>query len=264
MKKSSDKKRRAVKRTEKPRRAVKPPTIEAIDPSRSVEDPARAKKRVKGLQLDLLRLQTELRDRADFSVIVVFEGMDAAGKGGAIRRLTGKLDPRGFTVNAIGPPEEYEKRHHYLWRFNSRMPARGQIGIFDRSWYGRVLVERVEGYCSVAEWQRAYDEINDFERSLVDGGTPIVKLWLHVSKKEQLSRFRARQKDPFKEYKITPEDWRNRRRWKRYVEAANEMFAKTHTVHAPWNLVAGDDKWRARSQVLARVIEEMNMAGARR
>jgi len=269
MKKSRNQTPRTVNRSKKKQptkrsKSNKPPTIESIDLSLSVEDPNRAKKRVKGLQLDLLQLQTVLRDRADFSVVVVFEGMDAAGKGGAIRRLTGRLDPRGFSVNAIGPPEEYEKRHHYLWRFSSRMPTRGEIGIFDRSWYGRVLVERVEGYCSKAEWRRAYDEINDFERALVDGGTPVIKFWLHVSKKEQLSRFHERQNDPFKKYKITPEDWRNRRRWSRYIEAANEMFSKTHTEHAPWTPIAGDDKWHARCEVLTRVIEEMKMAGEHR
>ena len=232
---------------------AKYPTTKSIDLAKAVDDEGTARKQLRTCQLELLRLQTDLRDKKDLAVAIVFEGMDAAGKGGAIRRLTGKLDPRGFVVHPIGAPDVVEKAHHYLWRFQTRMPRRGQMVIFDRSWYGRVLVERVEGFCTDAEWKRAYREISDFERTLVDSGQVVIKFWLHVSKKEQLSRFRAREKDPFKEYKITEEDWRNRKQWDAYVAAADEMFRKTHTTKAPWHAIAGEDKWHARLQVVRTV-----------
>ncbi len=234
-----------------------------IDLTQRVDSKKRARKRVKELQLELLRAQTRMRDEKRFGAVIAFEGMDAAGKGGAIRRLTGRLDPRGFAVHPIGAPEEAERAHHYLWRFHTRMPRKGQIVVFDRSWYGRVLVERVEGFCKAAAWKRAYAEINDFERALVADRTVLLKFWLHVSKKEQLTRFRAREEDPFKNYKITDEDWRNRKKWNAYIEAADETFRKTHTRQAPWHAIAGEDKWHARIRVLEITLRTLQRAQRR-
>ena len=226
-------------------------------------------RRLKELQLELLQAQCILRDAPDSggprpSLCIVFEGMDAAGKGGAIRRLTGRLDPRGFRVHPTGPPTPEESAHHWMWRFGSNMPARGGITIFDRSWYGRVLVERVEGFAKPKEWRRAYEEIEDFERSYAKAGTILVKFWLQISRKEQLRRFHERERDPFKEYKIGPDDWRNRRKWKRYEQAADEMFAATHGKHAPWTLVSGEDKQHARLTVLQTVVDRLSGERLRR
>jgi polyphosphate kinase 2 (PPK2 family) len=215
---------------------------------------------LKSLQLRLLRHQTRLRDEAPCSVVIVFEGMDAAGKGGAIRRLTGRLDPRGYRVHPIGPPTHEELSRHYLWRFFRRMPARGGITIFDRSWYGRVLVERVESLATQEQWRRAYEEIRAFERMHVDDGTVLIKFWLHVSREEQLRRFRDRETDPFAEYKLTPDDWRNRRRSRHYVDAAEEMLRETHAPNAPWVLVPGDDKEFARIRVIEEVVQRLDAA----
>lgn len=237
----------------------RPPSLAGLDLSVKMDRPT-YERRKRELQLDLLRLQTRLRDERCLPVILVFEGVDAAGKGGAIRRLTGRLDPRGYRVHPIAAPDEVERRHHYLWRFYQRMPARGEIAIFDRSWYGRLLVERVEGFCQVEEWQRAFDEIVAFETTHAVSGALIVKYWLQVSKPEQLRRFRARERDPFKEYKITEEDWRNRRRWRAYERAADEMFAKTSTELCPWTLVAGDDKRHARIKVLETLVDRLRAA----
>ena len=224
-------------------------------------DEASYKTRRRALQLELLRLQTRLRDYdTPCRLAVVFEGVDAAGKGGAIRRLTGRLDPRGFRVYAIGEPDERERAHHYLWRFQRHMPPHGLVAVFDRSWYGRVLVERVEGLAPREAWQRAYDEINHFERTQTIDGLVLVKFWLQISKKEQLRRFEQRAADPFKEYKLTDEDWRNRERWTDYQAAAEEMFARTDHPHAPWTLVSGEDKPRARLTVLKTVVERLRAA----
>jgi AMP-polyphosphate phosphotransferase len=229
------------------------PSLADLQPV-SVPDDAKFKRRLRALQLRLLYAQNHLRDTADLAVCVVFEGMDAAGKGGAIRRLSGRLDPRGYRVHAIGAPVEAELRHHYLWRFASRMPQLGEITVFDRSWYGRVLVERVEGFATVEEWERAYDEIVGFERMHAADRTLLVKFWLHVSPDEQLKRFREREADPFKEYKITPEDWRNRDKRAEHEAAADEMFRRTHWPGAPWILIHGDDKQHARLRVLEEVV----------
>lgn len=158
------------------------------------------------------------------SIILVFEGWDAAGKGGAIRRLTSRIDPRLYTVISIAAPNEVERNHHYLWRFWTKLPGYGNIGIFDRSWYGRVLVERVEGFAKQEEWERSYGEIVNFEEDLTDAGTIIIKFWLHISSEEQLTRFNARKDDPLKRWKLTEEDWRNREKWPLYEEAAEETF----------------------------------------
>ena len=212
------------------------------------------------LQLALLHLQTKLRDSRGPNgrgVALVFEGLDAAGKGGAIRRLTGRLDPRGYRVHPTGPPNDEERAHHYLWRFAQRMPGRGELVIFDRSWYGRVLVERVEKLCPRPAWKRAFGEIAAFERMHADDGCVIVKFWLHVTKAEQLRRFREREKDPFKEYKLGASDWRSRKHWRAHVEAADEMLERTHGPHAPWHVIAGDDKHYARIAVLHAVVERL-------
>jgi polyphosphate kinase 2 (PPK2 family) len=187
--------------------------------------------------------------------ILVFEGWDAAGKGGAIKRLTALMDPRGYKVWPIAAPRDHEKRNHYLWRFWYRLPEAGEIAIFDRSWYGRVLVERVEELATPAEWRRAYGEINAFEKMLTDDGVRILKFFLHIDRETQLERFRARTGDPLKRYKIGPEDWRNRRKWRAYHAAVEEMFDRTHRPDAPWRVVAANDKRHARLEVLRAAID---------
>jgi polyphosphate kinase 2 (PPK2 family) len=191
-------------------------------------------------------------------VVIVFEGWDAAGKGGAIKRLTERLDPRGYVVYPIAAPAGEDKTHHYLYRFWRRLPDRGQIAVFDRSWYGRVMVERIEGFCTEAEWKRAYREINQFERQLADFGTIIFKFWMHISKDEQLRRFEERQNTPYKAWKLTAEDWRNREKWEQYEVAVEEMLLKTSTVTAPWTIVEGNDKAWSRIKVLKTVVETLS------
>lgn len=184
------------------------------------------------------------------SVVFVFEGWDAAGKGGAIRRLTSAIDARDFRVYPVAKPTDEEKAHHYLWRFWRHIPRDGLVAIFDRSWYGRVLVERVEGFCRPDEWRRAYAELNDFEEQLVEHGIIVVKLWMHISKDEQLRRFRARENTPYKRHKINAEDWRNRRKWEAYEVAVGDMLALTDTPHAPWHLVPANNKRFARLEII--------------
>ena len=201
------------------------------------------------LQEKMLRIQ-QAAWREKRRAIIVFEGWDASGKGGAIRRLTEKLDPRGVHVWPIGAPTAEEQGRHYLWRFWQRLPEPGHIAIFDRSWYGRVLVERVEGFCPAEAWKRAYDEINTFERMLIDDGARVVKIFLHISKEEQLKRFVERLRNPHKQWKIGEEDLRNREKWDNYVDAVEDMFDGTSTEAAPWLVVGGNRKWHARLQVL--------------
>ncbi|MHC4960416.1 MAG: polyphosphate:AMP phosphotransferase [Planctomycetota bacterium] len=194
------------------------------------------------------------------SSVLVFEGWDAGGKGGAVRRLTAALDPTACRVVPIAAPTQEERAHHYLWRFWRHIPRRGEVTIFDRSWYGRVLVERVEGFAGRAEYNRAYHEINDFEEQLIDAGILVHKFWIHIDKDEQLRRFKAREQTPFKKYKITEEDYRNRERWSAYERAINDMVMQTSTPRAPWTIVAGNDKRAARVQVVRtyrRRLEEM-------
>lgn len=207
-------------------------------------------------QLRLLKLQEALRNK-DLAVLVAFEGWDASGKGGAIKRLTDVLDPRGYRVYGVSAPTEEEKSHHYLWRFWSRTPRKGELVIFDRSWYGRVLVERVEGFAKKDEWRRAYEEINSFEQQLDADGTVTIKFWLHISPEEQLRRFKEREADPFKQWKITADDWRNRDKWDQYVTAAEDMFAATDTPHCPWHVISGEHKWWARVEVAKTVAKRM-------
>ncbi len=188
-------------------------------------------------------------------VILVFEGSDAAGKGGAIKRVTEKLDPRGYIAHSIAAPAGEDKTHHYLYRFWRRLPPRGRICIYDRSWYGRVLVERVEKFCGEIEWKRAFREINEFERQLVRFGTIMCKFWVQISKEEQLRRFNERGSDPLKSWKLTDEDWRNREKWDLYNAAVEDMLIKTSTRTAPWTIVEGNDKGFARVKILKTIVD---------
>jgi AMP-polyphosphate phosphotransferase len=198
--------------------------------------------------------------RAAVSTILVFEGADAAGKGGAIRRITAALDARDYQVIPIAAPNDEERAHHYLWRFWRHLPRSGRITIFDRSWYGRVLVERVERFATPGEWTRAYAEINQLEDQLMSRGIVLVKFWLHITKDEQLRRFRARRTSPFKSWKITDEDWRNRTKWDAYERAVDEMVERTSTRNAPWTLVEGNDKYHARIKVLRTACDRLRNA----
>jgi polyphosphate:AMP phosphotransferase len=211
-------------------------------------------KRLEKLQAKLARRQRDAME-AGVSSVLVFEGWDAAGKGGVIRRLTGPLPARAYTLVPIAAPTEEERVRHYLWRFWRHLPRAGRMVIFDRSWYGRVLVERVEGFAREDEWRRAYEEINDFEAQLADHGMLVRKFWLHVDPDEQLARFKAREKTPYKQHKITDEDYRNREQWEAYVEAINEMVARTSNQRAPWSLVSANDKRNARLEVLETVCD---------
>jgi polyphosphate kinase 2 (PPK2 family) len=205
-------------------------------------------------QIEMLELHYLLFKRK-IPLMIVYEGWDAAGKGGNITRVTRYMNPLGYYVVPVSAPTEHEKQYHYLRRFIKRFPMAGDIAIFDRSWYGRVLVERVEKYCSEPEWQRAYGEINEMEEDFVNStGGGIVKFWLEISKDEQLRRFRQRADDPLKVYKITDEDWRNREKWNLYNEAVDEMLARTSTDIAPWTVIESNDKWYARVKALKTVI----------
>ncbi|MCC6912420.1 MAG: polyphosphate kinase [Rhodospirillaceae bacterium] len=215
----------------------------------------RLKKRRAGLGKLFRRLHFEGR-----SAIILFEGPDAAGKGGAIRRLTASMDARDFQVIQIAAPTEEERAQHYLWRFWKHLPQAGRLTIYDRSWYGRVLVERVERFAQEDEWSRAYGEINDFERRLRAKGIVVVKFWIHISKDEQLRRFKERETISYKKWKLTPEDWRNREKWNDYAMAVDEMVARTSTELAPWTVVEGNDKKFARIKVMDTVYEALRTA----
>ncbi|WP_026528983.1 polyphosphate:AMP phosphotransferase [Butyrivibrio sp. VCD2006] len=214
-------------------------------------------------ELELKKLQKELRElgnkvyRKKIPVIIAYEGWDAAGKGGNIKRITAALDPRDYVVEPIASPEPHEKARHYLWRFWTRLPKTGHITIFDRTWYGRVMVERLEGFCSENDWQRAYNEINEFEKELSDWGAVIIKFWVQIDKDTQLARFTDRQNTPEKQWKITDEDWRNREKWDLYEGAIDEMIAKTSTTFAPWYVLESVDKKYARLKALKIVIREI-------
>ncbi len=210
-------------------------------------------RRLKPKQKRLRDLEHEIYMRR-IPVVIVYEGWDAAGKGGNIRRLVRKLDPRGYEVVPVAAPNDVEKSQHYLWRFWTQIPKAGHMTIFDRSWYGRVTVERVEGLCKENEWRRAYREINEFERHLIDFGTVLVKFWLHIDPEEQLRRFKAREKTPHKQWKITDEDWRNRKKWPLYQAAVEDMLLRTSTADAPWTVVESNSKLYARIKTLDTVI----------
>ncbi|MFN3904525.1 MAG: phosphate--AMP phosphotransferase [Acinetobacter junii] len=228
---------------------------ELLEPSKQVLDKDQYKD-------ELSKLTKKVADALrydDRKVIVALEGMDAAGKGGAIKRIVKKLDPREYEIHTIGAPERYELRRPYLWRFWNKLNDGEKITIFDRTWYGRVLVERIEEYATTVEWQRAYDEINRFEQSLVDSQTIVVKIWLAISKDEQAVRFKEREETPHKRFKITPEDWRNREKWDDYLNAAADMFERTNTDYAPWYVIATDDKNTARIEVLKAILKQLKV-----
>jgi AMP-polyphosphate phosphotransferase len=227
--------------------------LETIDLGRSLDRASYVREITRRqIQLRELGYQVYLQKRP---VILVFEGWDAAGKGGAIKRITEKLDPRGYVVYPISSPHGEDKTRHYLYRFWRRLPERGQIAIFDRSWYGRVLVERVEGFATEDEWKRGYKEINSFERQLREFGAILAKFWIHISREEQLRRFEERKDIGYKSWKLTDEDWRNREKWSAYEEAVEQMLVKTSTATAPWTLVEGNDKYWARTRVLAKLVK---------
>lgn len=229
--------------------------IEDSDIDKSDYNDALAKKQA--------RLAELLRARQGQHVVFAFEGMDAAGKGGAIKRLVAPLDPREYQIYNIGAPMLYELQHPYLWRFWQKLPNEqtdriSRIGIFDRTWYGRVLVERIEVFATDDEWQRAYDEINRFEAALAASGTLVIKYWLAIDKKEQLKRFEEREETAYKQFKLTDDDWRNRDKWSDYVQSAADMLARTDTKNAPWCVIANNDKRQARLEVLDHAIEQLS------
>ena len=232
--------------------------LDELDQSKAL-DQEDYKKQLKQYQLELLNMQLMLRERKK-SVVLIMEGPDAAGKGGAIRRIVERLDPRLVRVYSIVKPTPEEYLHHYLWRFWNKLPAYGEMTIFDRSWYGRVLVEWVEGFCTDAEWKRAYREILETERQLTDDGTVLIKLYLHVTKDEQLARFKRREADPYKHWKISDEDWRNREHWDEHNEAAEDMFEKTGSEAAPWTVIPANYKWYARVKTVRTVCDRLSKA----
>ena len=250
-----------------PKRSLTPTTPAVIDNVKLIRDLDLTKKLgaekyerdVEHFQGKLAKL-TRHKRFAEHSLVLVFEGADAAGKGGAIRRVTAALDARQYVTVPIAAPTDEERAQPYLWRFWRQAPPRGGIVIFDRSWYGRVLVERVEGLCSVTDWMRAYDEINQFEEQLVSAGAIVVKFWLQISRAEQLRRFQARAKTPFKRFKITADDWRNRKRWKDYEVAICDIVDRTSTEIAPWMLVEAEDKQYARAKILKTIAKRLEAA----
>jgi polyphosphate:AMP phosphotransferase len=236
------------------------PIVSTLDLTQKLEPEDYERKLAK--QQRRLALLSRRRRFARLSPVLVFEGVDAAGKGGAIRRVTRALDARIYEIHAFAAPTDEEKRQPYLWRFWRNLPRDGKFAIFDRSWYGRVLVERVEGLAAEADWLRAYSEINDFEEQLARAGNVVVKFWLQVSKDEQLRRFREREQTSFKHFKITEEDWRNREKWDAYERAASDMVERTSTEHAPWTLVEAEDKLFARIKVLKTIVKAIERAEA--
>ncbi len=214
------------------------------------------KEQLDHLQKKLEKLHSEIY-RLRIPVVLGFEGWDAGGKGGAIKRLTSHLDPRGYQVCPTAAPNDIEKKHHYLWRFWNHVPKAGHIAIFDRTWYGRVMVERIEGFCREADWKRAYQEINEMEAHMANAGAVVLKFWLQIDKDEQERRFKERMENPEKQWKITDEDWRNREKWDQYELAVNEMLVRTSTTYAPWIVVEGNDKYYARVKVLRTVVEAL-------
>ncbi len=232
--------------------------LDALDQSKSITQ-EEYKTKLRTLQLELLSMQLQLLEKK-IPVIFLMEGPDAAGKGGTIKRVFERLDPRLLSVHSINKPTEEEFARHYMWRFWTKIPARGRTAVLDRSWYGRVLVERVEGFCSTDAWKRAYEEINQFEKMLIDDGTVLIKVWLHITKDEQLERFKRREADPYKHWKIGDEDWRNRKSWDEHIEAAEDMFEKTSTDLAPWTVIPANYKWYARVKTLKTVCREVAKA----
>lgn len=258
----------------KPKTTFTPHAIPALlkNPLAKVMDKATYKAKIDKKQAKLAKL---LRQRGQRHIVFMFEGMDAAGKGGAIKRIIDRLDPREYEIHPIAAPLQYELQHPYLWRFWTRLPQDkmadlpwqsrncvnklppSKIAIFDRSWYGRVLVERVEGFATPETWQRGYAEINRFEEDIAQSNGMVLKFWLAISNAEELKRFKARENTPDKQFKITADDWRNREKWDDYVQAAADMLALTSTEHSPWHVIATDDKYAARLMVLDKAIEQL-------
>ncbi len=225
--------------------------LDTVDLTRTT-DKATYTKELNALQREVHGLARQARDRG-VSTVLAFEGWDAAGKGGAIRRITQALEAGDYRVISTAAPTEEERKYHYLWRFWRDLPPAGRFVVYDRTWYGRVLVERIEGFATPSEWQRAYDEINDFEDQLVERGFYVAKFWLHISPEEQLARFQARENTPEKAHKITEEDYRNRDKWDAYVEAVDQMVVRTSSSDAPWHIIGANDKYTARLEVLEHV-----------
>jgi polyphosphate:AMP phosphotransferase len=239
--------------TEQITRHVSPTILDKVDLSLKLDK--------KKYELELKKYSVKMRElefkiyKARIPVVVAYEGWDAGGKGGNIKRLISALDPRGYEVVPIAAPSQEEKAHHFLWRFWNQIPKAGHITVFDRTWYGRVMVERVEGFCAEDEWRRAYQEIKEFEGNLAEFGAVICKFWIHISKQEQLRRFKERKTTDYKSWKITDEDWRNRDKWDRYLESVLDMLENTSTTYAPWTVIEGEDKYWARIKAL-RVVSE--------
>lgn len=232
-------------------------TLPKGDDSPFIDSRKHYKNTLKSWQKKLLHVQQAYYHQGR-RAIIVFEGWDASGKGGAIRRITEKLDPRGFRVHSFAKPTPEEQGRHYLYRFQTRLPVPGRIAIFDRSYYGRVMVERIEGFTPKPAWERAYQEINEFERLLIDDGVTIIKLFMHISAAEQLERFEERLNNPYKRWKLTEEDIRNRGRRDDYIDAIEEMFDKTDTQMAPWHVIEAEHKWFARISVLKTIVEALS------
>lgn len=259
------------KPAKKDRPAARHPKLQAGKSATSLLDTVDLAKTASEKEYDakLEHYQNELRDLEHeiylkrIPVVILYEGWDAAGKGGNIKRITGNLDPRGYEVIPVGAPNDIEKAHHYLWRFWNHIPKAGHITIFDRTWYGRVLVERIEGFCGEQDWKKAYQEINEMEQHLANFGTVIVKFWLHISKEEQARRFEERENTPYKKWKITAEDYRNREKWEVYKAAVDDMLLKTSTTYAPWTIVESECKHYARLKALKTVIQAIRRALAR-
>lgn len=229
--------------------------LQGIDLSKTIGHDEYKKKK-KDLQKRLLTLQNKMYLKR-VPVVLAFEGWDAGGKGGAIKRLTQAMDPRGYEVVPVAAPNDIEKAHHYLWRFWDKIPKAGHMAIFDRTWYGRVLVERIEGFAAEEEWSRAYSEINNMEEQFVNAGYIVLKFWIHIDKEEQERRFHERENTPEKQWKITEEDWRNRAKWDEYEKAVDEMIVRTSTSDAPWIVVEGNSKYYARIKVLETVVNAL-------
>jgi polyphosphate kinase 2 (PPK2 family) len=250
--------------TSEPRGPVKAKTLSAPPPS-TVLDAVDLTKHYEKAEYqqkldrwrDELRKVSRLAQREGVATVLAFEGWDAAGKGGVIRRLSAGLDPPSYRVVSVAAPSDEDLAHHYLWRFWQHLPSAGRMTIFDRSWYGRVLVERVEGLAREDEWRRAYDEINEFETGLVESGVLLLKFWLHIDPEEQLRRFREREQIPYKNYKITADDYRNRERWNDYLAAVDEMASRTSRDVAPWEIVPANDKRWARVRVIKTVCKQL-------
>ena len=237
---------------------VKMPRLKDVDLSPTISDED-YKKELKRLQSRLSELHNIIY-RKKIPVILCYEGWDAAGKGGNIRRVAYPLDPRGFDVHPIASPEPHELNRQFLWRFWTRLPRTGHICIFDRTWYGRVMVERLEGFCTEKDWKRAYNEINEFERQLTDWGAILLKFWIHIDQDTQLARFTERQNTPEKQWKITDEDWRNREKWPQYETAVDDMLQKTSTKNAPWFIIESNDKHYARIKALKIIVHYLEEA----